>query len=186
VASRLSDQIPYTTRLAGLPQDGIPFAGVAVPTATVRIPPNISEPTVELAVFLRGAVRLYYPVGFDTSGQAANLVNLCALPDPVPIRPPRKMPMNAEPVDPEPLKDDIAAKDRIRELEQELQAASDIIDEQEVEIECLRIQLEAAGLTIDEGTAARRKLEGRIADLEDELADEACHVPKEKSNREKP
>jgi uncharacterized coiled-coil protein SlyX len=82
---------------------------------------------------------------------------------------------------PEP--DLTTAQDRIRQLEeklceaeQELEAATDIIDEQEVEIECLRIQLEAAGLTIDEGAATRRKLEQRIADLEDEVADEPCHI----------
>lgn len=97
--------------------------------------------------------------------------------------------MNTSPVQPEPPEPDLdAAQERIRELEQELQAASDIIDEQEIAIECLRIQLEAAGLTIDEGTAARRKLEARIADLEDELPDEPCHVPipMEKNSREKP
>jgi TolA-binding protein len=86
--------------------------------------------------------------------------------------------MNTEPNQPEPLEADLAAaQERIRELEQELEAASDIIDEQEIAIECQRIQLEAAELTIDEATATRRKLEQRIADLEDELADEPCHVP---------
>ncbi len=67
-----------------------------------------------------------------------------------------------------PESDLAAAQERIRELEQELEAASDIIDEQEISIECFRVQLEEAGFTIDEGTAARRRLEERIADLEDE------------------
>jgi TolA-binding protein len=93
--------------------------------------------------------------------------------------------MNAVPNQPEhPEADLAAAQDRIQQLEeklseaeQELEAASDIINEQQVQIECLRIQLEDACLTIDEGTAARRKLEERIADLEDELVDEPCQVP---------
>lgn len=82
---------------------------------------------------------------------------------------------------PEPDQD--AAKDRIRQLEeklceaeQELEAATEIINEQEINIECLRIQLEASDLTIDEAAATRRKLEQRIADLEDELVDERCPV----------
>lgn len=71
-----------------------------------------------------------------------------------------------------------AAQGRIRELEgrlceaeQELEAATDIINEQEIDIECLRLQLEAADLTIDEAAEARQRLERRIADLEDEDAD---------------
>jgi len=86
--------------------------------------------------------------------------------------------MNAVPNQPERQEDELDdAQDRILELEQELEAASSIIKEQEVQIECLRIQLEDAGLKIDEGEAARRKLEQRIADLEDDLADEFCPVP---------
>ena len=80
--------------------------------------------------------------------------------------------------------DPLATQDRIRQLEeqlveaeQELEAATDIINEQQVKIECLRTQLEAADLKIDEATATRRKLEQRIADLEDEVEDEPCHVP---------
>lgn len=84
-------------------------------------------------------------------------------------------PVPNQPERPEPDLDE--TQDRIRELEQELEAASSIIKEQEVQIECLRIQLEDAGHSIDEGTAARRKLEQRIADLEDAFADEPCPVP---------
>ena len=79
--------------------------------------------------------------------------------------------------------DPLATQDRIRQLEeqlveaeQELEAATDIINEQQVKIECLRTQLEEADLKIDEAAAARRKLEQRIADLEDEQADEPCPV----------
>jgi septal ring factor EnvC (AmiA/AmiB activator) len=87
--------------------------------------------------------------------------------------------MNAEPNRPGcPEADLAAAQARIRQLEeqlceaeQELAAASDIIDEQGVAIECLRLQLEAAELTIDEAAEARRRLERRVADLEDENAD---------------
>ena len=92
--------------------------------------------------------------------------------------------MNALPEEPDRSDAGLAgAQDRIRQLEeklceaeQELQAAADIIDEKEITIECLRIQLEDACLTIDEATAIRRKLEQRIADLEDEIADEPCPV----------
>ena len=80
-----------------------------------------------------------------------------------------------QPEFPEPDLDD--TQDRILELEQELEAASSIINERDVQIECLRIQLEDACLTIDEAAAARRKLEQRIADLEDAFADEPCPVP---------
>ena len=82
--------------------------------------------------------------------------------------------------DPEP--DLAAAQARIRHLEdqlceaeQELEAAWDIIAEQEVCIECLRLQLEAADQMLDEASEARRKLERRIADLEDE-DDDPCPV----------
>lgn len=86
--------------------------------------------------------------------------------------------MNTSPNQPERPEDELdETQDRIRELEQELEAASSIIKEQEVQIECLRIQLEDACLTIDEAAAARRKLEQQIADLEDDLADEPCPVP---------
>jgi uncharacterized coiled-coil protein SlyX len=81
-----------------------------------------------------------------------------------------------------------AAQVRIRELEeklceavQELDEATDIIAEQQVNFECQRTQLEAADLKIDEAAATRRKLEERIADLEDELADEPCPVPATKA-----
>lgn len=67
-------------------------------------------------------------------------------------------------------------EDQLAEAEQELKAASDIIAEQEVTIECQRLQLEAADLSLDEAAEARRKLERRIADLEDALADEPCPV----------
>jgi septal ring factor EnvC (AmiA/AmiB activator) len=82
--------------------------------------------------------------------------------------------------DPEP---DLAAaqagirqlEDRLCETEQELKAANDIIDEQDFDIECLRLQLETADQMLDEAAAARRKLERRIADLEDEH-DDPCPV----------
>jgi len=87
--------------------------------------------------------------------------------------------MNTEPNQserPEAHLDDTQA--RIRELEeklceaeQELDEATDIIKEQQVNFQ--RTQLEAADLKIDEGKAARTKLEQRIADLEDE----PCPVP---------
>ena len=90
-----------------------------------------------------------------------------------------------------------AAQARIRQLEdaltdsaQDLQAADDIIADLEVQVECLRIQLEVADTTIDEATAARRKLERRIADLEDALGDEPCSVivpvPKEQAPPQQP
>jgi TolA-binding protein len=92
--------------------------------------------------------------------------------------------MNAVPNQPERSEAGLAAAQaRIRELEeklceaeQELDEATDIIKEQQVQIECQRTQLEEAGFTIDELTVTRRKLEERVADLEDELADEPCPV----------
>ena len=65
-------------------------------------------------------------------------------------------------------------EDELAEAEQELKAADDIICEQEITIECQRVQLEAADLSLDEAAEARRKLERRIADLEDALVDESC------------
>lgn len=106
--------------------------------------------------------------------------------------------MNAEPVQPGcPEADLAAAQDRIRQLEdqlceaeQELKAASDIIDEQEINIECLRLQLEAADLVIDEAVETRRRLERRIADLESVGPDESCPVivpvPKEQAPPQQP
>lgn len=86
--------------------------------------------------------------------------------------------MNAVPEEPARSDTDFTtAQERILELEQELEAASSIINERDVQIECLRIQLEDACLTIDESAAERRKLEQRIADLEDAFADEPCPVP---------
>jgi uncharacterized coiled-coil protein SlyX len=87
--------------------------------------------------------------------------------------------MNAEPDRPVCPEADLAAaqarirqlEDRLCEAQQELKAASDIIDEQEMNIECLRLQLEAADLMIDEAAEAHRRLERRLADLEDEDAD---------------
>ncbi len=87
--------------------------------------------------------------------------------------------MNAEPDRPGRLEGNLAAaQDRIRQLEdqlgeaeQELKAASEIIDEQDFNIECLRLQLEAADLMLDEAAEARRRLEKRIADLEDAKSD---------------
>lgn len=87
--------------------------------------------------------------------------------------------MNAKPVRPDCSEPDLTtAQARIRQLEeqlceaeQELDEANSIINDQEIQIECLRIQLEEADLKIDEAAAVRRKLEQRIADLEDEDAD---------------
>jgi uncharacterized coiled-coil protein SlyX len=92
--------------------------------------------------------------------------------------------MNTEPGGPECPEDDLAAaqarirqlEDRLCEAEQELKAANDIIDEQDFNIECLRLQLEAADLMLDEAAAARRKLERQIADLEDAEPDEPCSL----------
>lgn len=92
--------------------------------------------------------------------------------------------MNHEPESPGCLDDDLDAaqarirrlEDQLAETEQELKAASDIIADLEIQVECLRIQLEAADLTIDEAAATRRKLERRVADLEDALATEPCPV----------
>ena len=85
--------------------------------------------------------------------------------------------------------DDLAAahqrieelEDKCCEAEQELKAASEIIEEQGFNIECLRLQLETADTMLDEGAEARRRLERRIDELEDVLADEPCPVlvPKE-------
>ncbi len=109
--------------------------------------------------------------------------------------------MNAKPDEPErPEADLAAAQGRIRQLEdqlceaeQELKAASEIIDEQDFNIECLRLQLEAADLAIDEAAEARRRLERRIADLEDAEADELddpcpviVPVPKEQAPPQQP
>jgi len=92
--------------------------------------------------------------------------------------------MNALPEEPPRSDADFAAaQGRIRELKQELEAASSIINEQEVQIECQRIQLDETGLKLDEATATRRKLEQRIADLEDAVADEPCPVPVSKDAR---
>ena len=66
-------------------------------------------------------------------------------------------------------------EDRLCEAEQELKAANAIIDEQDFNIECLRLQLETADLMLDEAAAVRRNLERRIADLEDEH-DAPCPV----------
>jgi hypothetical protein len=91
--------------------------------------------------------------------------------------------MNAGPTEPEcPGGDPAAAQARIRQLEdqlceaqRELKAASEIIEEQDFDIECLRLQLQAADLMLDEAAEARRLLERRIADLEDEH-DDPCPV----------
>ncbi|HEY7328087.1 MAG TPA: hypothetical protein VH592_10625 [Gemmataceae bacterium] len=93
--------------------------------------------------------------------------------------------MNAVPNHPERPEGDLAAaqariqelEEKLCEAEQELEAATDLIAELQVNFECQRTQLEEAGFTIDEATATRRKLEDRIADLEDELTDEPCPVP---------
>jgi hypothetical protein len=93
--------------------------------------------------------------------------------------------MKLEPEHPDyPAGDLVAAQARIRQLEdelaeaeQELKAADDIICEQEVTIECQRVQLEFADLTIDEAAATRRRLERQVADLEDALANEPCLAP---------
>jgi hypothetical protein len=91
--------------------------------------------------------------------------------------------MNAEPVQPGCPEGDLAAaharirhlEEKLCEAEQELKAADEIIGEQDFNIECLRVQLETADLMLDEAAAARRRLERRIADLEDEL-DAPCPV----------
>lgn len=104
--------------------------------------------------------------------------------------------MNTEPDQPGRLEDNlVAAQDRIRHLEdqlceaeQELEAAEDIISEQDINIECLRLQLEAADLTMDEAAVARRKLERRIAELEEAVSGDPCPVivpvPKEQAPRQ--
>jgi hypothetical protein len=92
--------------------------------------------------------------------------------------------MKVEPENPGSPAGDLAAaqarilqlEDELADAEQELKAADDIICEQESTIECQRVQLEAADLTIDEAAATRRKLERRVADLEDALATEPCPV----------
>jgi septal ring factor EnvC (AmiA/AmiB activator) len=81
-------------------------------------------------------------------------------------------------------------EDKLCEAEQELRAAGDIIDEQGINIECLRLQLEAAEVVIDEAAETRRKLERRIADLEDAGTDEPCPlivpVPQEQAPPQQP
>jgi septal ring factor EnvC (AmiA/AmiB activator) len=89
--------------------------------------------------------------------------------------------MNTEPDRPGCLEGDVTAiqqlEEQLCEAEQELKAAGDIIAEQEVTIECQRLQLETADQMLDEASEACRRLERRIADLEDDLADEPCPVP---------
>jgi TolA-binding protein len=81
-------------------------------------------------------------------------------------------------------------EDQLCEAEQELKAASDISDEQDFKIECLRLQLETADMMLDEGAEARRKLERRIAELEEAVSDEPCPmiapVPKEQAPPQQP
>jgi uncharacterized coiled-coil protein SlyX len=85
--------------------------------------------------------------------------------------------MNTVPNQPERPEGDLAAaqarirelEEKLREAEQELDEATDTIAEQQVNFECLRTQIEAADLKIDEATATRRK-------LEDELENEPCPV----------
>jgi chromosome segregation ATPase len=93
--------------------------------------------------------------------------------------------MNAVPNHPERPEGDLAAaqariqelEEKLCEAEQELEAATDLIAELQVNFECQRTQLEMADLKIDEAAATRRKLEDRIAALEDELENEPCPVP---------
>jgi len=109
--------------------------------------------------------------------------------------------MTSKPDEPErPEVDLAAAKVRIRQLEdklceaeQELKAASEIIDQQDFNIECLRLQLETADLMIDEAAEARRRLERRIADLENAESDDLndpcpviVPVPKEQAPPQQP
>jgi chromosome segregation ATPase len=97
--------------------------------------------------------------------------------------------MNTVPNQPESPEGDLAAaqariqelEEKLFEAEQELEAATDLIADLQVNFECQRSQLEAADLKIDEAAATRRKLEDRIADLEDELADELCPIPVKKA-----
>jgi len=88
--------------------------------------------------------------------------------------------MNVEPDQPAPPagpsacpEGNLAAEDRIRQLEdklceaeQELKAATEIIEEQDWKIEELKLELEGAGLWLEEGAEARRKLERRLAEAE--------------------
>lgn len=66
-----------------------------------------------------------------------------------------------------------SAQDRIRQLEdklceaeQELKAATEIIEEQDWKIEELKVQLDGADMWLEEGAEARRKLERRLAEAE--------------------
>ena len=91
--------------------------------------------------------------------------------------------MNTEPAGPESPEDDLTTaqarirqlEDRLCEAEQELKAAGAILAEQDFNIECLRLQLETADQMLDEASEACRRLERRIADLEDE-DDDPCPV----------
>jgi hypothetical protein len=90
--------------------------------------------------------------------------------------------MNAEPDQPVCPESDLAcAQDRIRRLEaqlceaeQELRAASAIIQEQDFRIEELKAQLEGADRMLDEGAEVRKSLECRLAEPEAAGPDEAC------------
>lgn len=71
-----------------------------------------------------------------------------------------------------------AAHQRICELEhalcdceQELTAANEIIEAQDWRIEELKLELEGAGMMLDEGEEARRKLERRLDEAEDAQAE---------------
>ena len=55
------------------------------------------------------------------------------------------------------------SKKQLCECEQELEAASAIIEQQDGEIEELKLQLEGADMMLEEGAEARRKLEHRLA-----------------------
>lgn len=102
--------------------------------------------------------------------------------------------MNAEPVQRSCPEDDLAAAQaRIRQLEeqlceteQELKAASDIIAEQEVTIECQRLQLETTDQMLDEASEACRRLERRIADLEDDPCPVIVPVPQGQAPLQQP
>ena len=70
-----------------------------------------------------------------------------------------------------------AARQRICELEaalcdcgQELTAANEIIEEQDWRIEELKLELEGAGMMLNEKEEARRKLERRLDEAEDAQA----------------
>jgi chromosome segregation ATPase len=86
---------------------------------------------------------------------------------------------DSDPNSPQPIELDLAsAHRRVSELEAELRECEDELLLKEGEIDDLRIQLELADLILDECGAARRKLQQRVDELEDEFVPPCAVVEK--------